>query len=100
MIRRIINAIYLCWWERPRRVGQSPKIKLECSHETYGRNVTDLTWKLRLGKYKRTLSERVTDYNMISVIRHVEREELPLEIEKMKASSNHPHTSSEPVTED
>lgn len=84
MLRGIRNSIYLWWWNSTRRVGPKRKIRLIRTYVTYGKGVTDLTWKLKYGGMTRYISERVNDYNLISTIRMIEREKLPREIERMK----------------
>ena len=57
---------------------------------TYGKGVTDLTWKIKYRSQKgkkehaRYISERANDWNLISTIRQIERERLPREISLLK----------------
>ena len=67
-------------------------MKLIREYVTYGKGVTDLTWKIKYKGRKdkkeqaRYISERVNDWNLISTIRQIERERLPREIELLKKS--------------
>ena len=90
MLQGLKNSLILWWWSSTKKVKDVEGLTLERQYVTYGKGVTDLTWKLRYknGRGKkdtvRYISERVNEWNLLSTIRQIESERLPREIEAMK----------------
>ena len=90
MLQGLKNNIFLWWWSSTKKVKGVKGLTLVRQYVTYGKGVTDLTWKLRYknGRGKkdtaRYISERANDWNLVAIIRQVESERLPHEIEAMK----------------
>ena len=84
MLLNLRISIYLWWWSGTKRVSRRPLIRLVRQHVSYGKGVIDLTWKLKCNGQTRYISERANDWNLFDVIRHVEHEQLPGEIQSMK----------------
>ncbi|MCR4921036.1 MAG: hypothetical protein K5945_04920 [Bacteroidaceae bacterium] len=92
MLQGLKNDLFLWWWSSTKKVKGVKGLTLIRQYVTYGKGVTDLTWKLRYknGRGKkdtaRYISERANDWNLRSTIRQIEKERLPLEIEAIKES--------------
>ena len=92
MFQGLRNDIYLWWWASTKKVKGIQGMSLVREYVTYGKGVTDLTWKIKYRSKKdkkeqaRYISERVNDWNLINTIRKIERERLPREIELLKES--------------